>query len=154
MLAVLVGNGDLVNNTISRVTRAGFLVLPLCLAAAAAGIISMWITKMIQAFGPGVMNSGSSTREGIELLNAPTIILVVALISIMLRAGSDTNISGKAVGPTVLIDAADYVAIGTTIASSVIIINETTTTAVLRQTFRQHCPIGEHSVSLLVFLSG
>lgn len=132
VLTVLMGNGDLVNNTISRVTRAGSLVLPLGLAAAAIGIISMWLTKMVQAFGPGVMDSSSSPGDGIKFFSGPILILVVALISIMLSAGSGRTVSGTTVWPTVLIDAAAYLAISTTIAYSVMIINETITTAVLR----------------------
>ena len=75
VLAMLMGNGDLVNNTISRVTRAGSLVLPLGLLAAATGIMSMWITKMIQKFGVGQAHTVTPI-EGIKIFSGPIGILI------------------------------------------------------------------------------
>ena len=132
VLAMLMGNGDLVNNTISRVTRAGSLVLPLGLLAAATGIMSMWVTKMIQKFG--VEQADTVTPiEAIKIFSGPIGILIVALISIVLAsAGSGRRVNSNAVWSTVLIDAVAYLTISTTIAYSLMIINEVITSAVLR----------------------
>ena len=132
VLAMLMGNGDLVNNTISRVTRAGSLVLPLGLLAAATGIMSMWVTKMTQKFS--VEQADTVTPiEAIKIFSGPIGILIVALISIVLAsAGSGRRVNSNAVWPTVLIDAVAYLTISTTIAYSLMIINEVITSAVLR----------------------
>ena len=132
VLAMLMGNGDLVNNTISRVTRAGSLVLPLGLLAAATGIMSMWVTKMTQKFS--VEQADTVTPiEAIKIFSGPIGILIVVLISIVLAsAGSGRRVNSNAVWSTVLIDAAAYLTISTTIAYSLMIINEVITSAVLR----------------------
>lgn len=132
VLAMLMGNGDLVNNTISRVTRAGSLVLPLGLLAAATGIMSMWVTKMTQKFS--VEQADTVTPiEAIKIFSGPIGILIVALISIVLAsAGSGRRVNSNAVWSTVLIDAVAYLTISTTIAYSLMIINEVITSAVLR----------------------
>ena len=133
VLAMLMGNGDLVNNTISRVTRAGSLVLPLGLLAAATGIMSMWVTKLLQI--PGIEQQGDTVTplEAITIFSGPISVLVVMLICIVLvGTGSGRPASGEAVWNIVLIDAATYLTISTTIAYSLIIINEVVTTAVLR----------------------
>jgi hypothetical protein len=129
---MLMGNGDLVNNTISRVTRAGSLVLPLGLLAAATGIMSMWVTKMTQKFS--VEQADTVTPiEAIKIFSGPIGILIVALISIVLAsAGSGRRVNSNAVWSTVLIDAVAYLTISTTIAYSLMIINEVITSAVLR----------------------
>jgi len=118
-----VGTGDLVNNTISRVTRAGSLVLPLGLLAAATGIMSMWVTKMTQKFS--VEQADTVTPiEAIKIFSGPVGILIVALISIVLAsAGSGRRVNSNTVWST---------AISTTIAYSLMIINEVITSAVLR----------------------
>lgn len=132
VLAMLMGNGDLVNNTISRVTRAGSLVLPLGLLAASTGIMSMWVTKMIQKFGVGQADTVTPI-EAIKIFSGPIGILIVALISIVLAsAGSGRRVNSNAVWSTVLIDAVAYLTISTTIAYSLMIINEVITSAVLR----------------------
>ena len=132
VLAMLMGNGDLVNNTISRVTRAGSLVLPLGLLAAATGIMSMWVTKMTQKFS--VEQADTVTPiEAIKIFSGPVGILIVALISIVLAsAGSGRRVNSNTVWSTVLIDAVAYLTISTTIAYSLMIINEVITSAVLR----------------------
>ena len=71
--------------------------------------------------------------EAIKIFSGPIGILIVALISIVLAsAGSGRRVNSNAVWSTVLIDAVAYLTISTTIAYSLMIINEVITSAVLR----------------------
>ena len=92
----------------------------------------MWVTKMTQKFS--VEQADTVTPiEAIKIFSGPIGILIVALISIVLAsAGSGRRVNSNAVWSTVLIDAVAYLTISTTIAYSLMIINEVITSAVLR----------------------